>query len=511
MKDLLMLSPIWLSALTGIFVLVLDLLSARKASRGFLGYVTTAGFAMAGVAAIAYWNEGAGLEAPFLVGILSLDGFTTFFTLLILFAAGGAALFSIDHMPEQGSDCGEYYGLLAFSVTGALVFLCATDLVTMFLGLEVMSLAVYVMAAIKQSSARSTEAGIKYFVLGGLASAFLLFGVAFLYGATGSLDMVEIGRFFVQHDPAQDYLFPQLAMVLLIAAFGFKVAAVPFHMWTPDVYEGAPTPVTVFMAGAVKAVGFAVMARMLLTVYQTPVFLEMPVTVPGVLLTLSILTMFVGNLLGVVQDNVKRILAYSSIAHAGYLLLGLYAFDVSDGASALNGGVPFYMLTYVVSTVGAFGVVSLLGARGEEDMSLDRVAGLGRRHPVLAALLLVCILSLAGIPPLAGFMGKFYLFKEVLAVDIKGNLPWVIIAVLNSLVAVYYYLRIVVYMYFREPEGEPAAAIRSMPGYVCAGLAAIISIWIGLFPGTYIDAAEEAAEQTALVTAVAGEVARPVR
>lgn len=503
MKDLLTLSPILLCATTGILVMIVDLLSGRKGPRGFLGYLTTAGFAVTALFAVTFW-KGDALEAPFLSGILVLDGFAAFFAVLILFSGAGAALFSIHYLPEHGSERGEYYALMSFSVCGALVFLTATDLIALFLGLEVMSLAVYVMAAMKQSSAFSAEAGMKYFILGGLASAFLLFGVAFLYGATGSLNIVEIGRYFLDNDPSANPLFPQLALVLLLTAMGFKVAAVPFHMWTPDVYEGAPTPVTVFMAGAVKAVGFAVLARLLLTIYQSPAFLAMPVAVPDMLLVLAILTMFVGNLLGIVQDNVKRILAYSSIAHAGYLLLGVYAMDGvagSPGATILNGGVPFYMLTYVVATVGAFGIVSLLGRRGEENMSLDHVAGLGKRHPVLSALLLVCILSLAGIPPLAGFMGKFYLFKEILALDTTGNLPWVIIAVLNSFIAVYYYLRIAVYVYFREPEGEPVTAIRSMPGYLCAGIAAIASIWIGLFPASYIQASEEAAKSSSLVVA----------
>ncbi|MBL6975925.1 MAG: NADH-quinone oxidoreductase subunit N [Deltaproteobacteria bacterium] len=510
MKDLLMLSPIWLSALTGILVLAMDLLAGRKGSRGFLAYVTTVGFAVTGVAAMTYWT-GDAMEAPFLSGILAFDGFGLFFALLILVAGAASALFSIHYLPEHDSECGEYYALLSFSVCGALVFLTATDLITLFLGLEVMSLAVYIMAALKQSSPTSTEAGMKYFILGGLASAFLLFGVAFLYGATGSLNLVEIGRYFLANDPTRDYLFPQLALVLMITALGFKVAAVPFHMWTPDVYDGAPTPVTVFMAGAIKAVGFAVLARVLLTVYQNPAFLEMPVSVPGILLVLAVLTMFVGNVLGLVQDNVKRILAYSSIAHAGYLLLGVYATSESAGATVLNSGVPFYMLTYVFATIGAFGIVALLGSRGEEDMSLDNVAGLGKRHPVLAALMLICLLSLAGVPPLAGFMGKFYLFREILAIDTDGNLPWVIIAVLNSFIAVYYYLRIAVYMYFREPAGTPVTAIRSMPGYVCAGLAALISIWVGLFPARYIAASEEACKTSTLVVASEGNTARPTR
>lgn len=495
MKDLLVLSPIWIAALTGVLTLVLDLLAPRRDPRGFLGYIGAAGLAAAGVASIILWSEGPSLEAPFLRGVLHLDAYAAFFAVLIVFAGAATALFAVHHLPEQRAEHGEFYVLLAFSVVGALSMVAATDLVTLFLGLEVMSLAVYVLCACKKGSPFATEAGMKYFVLGGFASAILLFGIAFLYGATGSLNLLGAAEALAR---GGETTLPQVALVLFLVAFGFKVAAVPFHLWTPDVYEGAPTPVTVFMAGAIKAAGFAVLGRVVLTAFQAPSFLDIPVTVPGAFLGLSVLTMVVGNVLGIVQDNVKRILAYSSIAHAGYLLLGLYA--SRDG---VNPGVPFYLLTYVVATVGAFGILALLARAGVEDLHLDRVAGLGRRHPVLAALFLVAILSLAGIPPLAGFMGKFYLFREVLRADPDRNVVWVIVAVLNSLVALYYYLRIAVYLYFREPEGEPAGTIRTVPGYVTAGVAAGIALVVGLFPGRFIAASENAARVSILRVASA--------
>ncbi len=494
MKDLFTLAPVWGSALVGLLALVLDLLAPRRGPRGFLGYVVAAGLAAIGVCAALLWSAGAPLEAPFLHDILRLDAYVAFFAVLIAFAGAATALFSVHHLPEHGAEHGEFYVLLAFSVTGALCMVAANDLPTLFLGLEVMSLAVYVLCASKKSSPFATEAGMKYFVLGGFASAFLLLGIAFLYGATGSLNLEGVARALSAGTSEGGVTFAQVALLLFLVALGFKVAAVPFHMWTPDVYEGAPTPVTLFMAGAVKAAGFAVFGRVVLTAFQAPAFASLPVTAPGAFLFLSVATMVVGNVLGIVQDNVKRILAYSSIAHAGYLLLGLYA---SKGS--VNAGVPFYLLTYVIATVGAFGVLALLGRAGVEDLSLDRVAGLARRHPVLAALLLVALLSLAGIPPFAGFMGKFYLFREVLRADPQANVLWVVVAVLNSLVALYYYLRIAVYLYFREPEGEPAHTIASIPGYVAAGVAALLALIVGVFPTRFIAASEEAAARSVLV------------
>lgn len=511
MSDVIAISPILVAAATGILVMALDLLSGKDADKGFLGWVTAVGMVLAGGLAWGLWPGGRELTAPYLVGMVSLDAYGAFFSVAVALAGAAAALLAIGHNPAQGMQDGDSYPLLAFSVTGALVFIVATDLILLFLGLEIMSLALYVLAAGKRASPFSMEAGVKYFLLGGLASGFLLFGAAFLYGATGTLDFAAAGQ-VLRGEGGVDGGLARIALVMVVTAIGFKIAAVPFHFWTPDVYEGAPTPVTAFMAGAVKAAGFAVLARLMLTVWGTPDFSANWTAPGGILLALSVLSMVVGNLLGIVQTNVKRILAYSSIAHAGYVLLGVYAVKATGGAAALAGSVPFYLLTYVVATVGAFGVLALLAAKGHEDMSLDSIAGLGRRHPVLAVLLAVCVLSLAGIPPLAGFMGKFTLFQDVLAADPSRNVVWVVIAVLNSLVALYYYLRIVLYAYFREPEGEPAGAIPSTAGHVAIVAMAVLALGLGVLPGRAIDASKAAAaaaipEVSVVVVPVAGDAA----
>lgn len=486
MSDLLLISPIILTAVTGLFLMVLDLTSGNDGPKGWLGYVTAVGFAIAGLAAWQLWSGAPQLELPYLARVLKFDNYGMFFGELIVFAGSAAALLYVDYLPEQDIDRGEHYALLAFSVTGALILVTAVEFVTMFLGLEIMSLALYVMAAGKPKSALSVEAGIKYFVLGGLASAFFLFGVALYYGATGTLELTSAMPKSLNWANLGDGL-PFGAFALLITGLGFKIAAVPFHMWTPDVYEGSPTPVTTFMAGAVKAAAFAVMGRVVLTAFASTGSGPLFESVGALLLAMSVITMVVGNLFGIVQDNVKRILAYSSISHAGYLLMGMWAMGPGG---LLNDGVPFYMMTYVVATVGAFGVLALLGGKSEEDMSLNKIAGIGHRKPLLSVIMLLSVLSLAGIPPMAGFMGKFNLFKQILAVDPEGNVVWVIVAVANSLVALYYYLRIVVYMYFREPDGEPATPIKSSSGMFALVVVALVILFVGILPGRFIKASK---------------------
>ena len=494
MSDILTTAPVWICVATGLLVMVLDLLSGRDAAKGFLGFVTAAGLTVAGVVAVIAWPSAPALEAPYLAGLIRFDAWTAFFGVLALFSAAAAALVSVRYLPGQACDDGEHSALLALSASGALVLVAALDLIVLFLGLEIMSLAVYVLAAGKRSSPCSAEAGMKYFVLGGVASAFLLFGAAFLYGATGSLRFSDVASHFVHDVPSWDRALVTAAFVLVSVGLAFKVAAAPFHAWTPDVYEGAPTHAVVYMAGAIKAAAFAVLARVLFATFGAPGVLSGPLGLPELLLGLAVASMLIGNVLGIVQTNVKRILAYSSIAHAGYVLLGLWSAAAASPGVDLPASVPFYLLSYVAATVGAFAIVAQLGADGNEDLSLDRLSGLGRRRPVLAALLLVCLLSLAGVPPLAGFAGKFLLFGDVLAAGDAGgeHLAWVLFAVGNSLVALYYYLRIVVYLYFREPEAEPAPVLGGLSGGFAATVAVLVVLWAGMAPGLALKASAAA-------------------
>ncbi len=500
MSDIIAFSPVLLAAITGLIVMVLDLLSGKDTHKGFLGWVTAVGLLASGTAACLLWVGGREISLPFMVGMVQFDTYGAFFVTLIAIAGAASSLLIVDHNPEQGIHDGATYPLVAFATFGAMLFVVATDMILLFLGLEIMSLALYVLAASKQTSPFSMEAGVKYFLLGALASGFFLFGAAFLYGATGSLDFVTVGR-TIQDAAAHGSGLSKVALVMIIAALGFKIAAVPFHFWTPDVYEGSPTPISAFMAGVVKAAGFAVLARMMLTIWGTAEFSSGWQSPGGILLILAVISMVVGNIMGIVQDNVKRILAYSSISHAGYILLGVYAIGLGEPGAvgiSLNSGVPFYLLTYVLATVGAFGVLALMGGQGHEDMSLDSIAGLGKRSPILALILTISVLSLAGIPPLLGFMGKFVLFKQVLLADPDRNWVWVVVAVLNSLVALYYYLRIVLYVYFREPEGEAAPIIKSNAGLFAVSTMAVLVLLLGVFPGKAIDASNQASHHAVL-------------
>jgi len=495
MNDLVLLSPIWLSALTGILVMLIDVMAQRDQKPGYLGYVGAAGLGIAGALAAVLWRDGATLTTPFLKGVFTFGPYSLFFGLVVLMMGVASLLIAPDYLNQQDADQGEFYVLIAFSASGMLVFVAATDLIATFLGLETMSLSIYALAASNRNSAISAEAGMKYFILGGLASGFLLFGVAFLYGITGSTNIVTIGKYFMSNPPLGVAVLPSFAMVMLIIGLGFKVAAVPFHFWTPDVYQGSPTPVTIWMAGAVKAAGFAVLARLLLTMFHSDAFDSLAFNYKNVILILALLTMTYGNIVGIVQTDVKRILAYSSIAHAGYVLLGLYAIGTTG---LLDSSVPFYLFTYAVATIVSFGVVTLMGGAMNEDTSLDRFAGFGRRHPLLGLILIISLLSLAGIPPFAGFASKFYLFRDVLQSNMKHNLPVVIFALVNSLIAVYYYLRIIVAAYMETEQRDDTSYV-SIVSYVTIGAAAVALIVIGIYPSTFIEISRVASTHSMLL------------
>lgn len=518
MNDAILLAPLWVLVLAGLLVLVMDRLLSDS-GRGFLGHMAIMAMLVSAGLVVGLWDDSGALVSPWLQGVVHLDAFVRLFALLILGAGVASVACSTAGGANSEAHDGGYQALILFAVTGALVFVAASDLITLFLGLEVMSLAVYVLAASRVRSPRSVEAGLKYFVTGGVAGAFLLLGTAFLYGATGSLDVAEIGRYWLEHDVVSAPLMAQVGMLLWIVALGFKVSAVPFHMWTPDVYEGAPVPITLFMAGAIKAAGFAVLARLLLTAFQAPGFMTLEPDLPTLLLVLALGTMTLGNLLGVLQTSVVRLLAYSSIAHAGHLLLGMVvmpALTDAPASSALHPSVPFHLVTYVVASIGAFGVLAFVARARRDPLTLEHLDGLGRRHPLLALVLAGSVLSLAGVPPTAGFLGKLYVFQALLAAD-RANLPWVIVAVLNAVVALYYYLRILVHVYFREPppdaesggsetDGADPLSRPSLAARVVIGASLLTTLVLGILPQALVTASSEAAAQAPLVIAGPAEV-----
>ena len=379
-----------------------------------------------------------------------------------------------------------------------MVLAASGDMLSLFIGLETMSLGVYAMVGFRRGSMRSTEGAIKYFLLGSFAAALLLYGGALMYGATGKTDLAGIGeaiRVSVQSPAAAEAAninggLILLSMGLILSGMAFKVSAVPFHMWTPDAYEGAPTPTTSFMAVAVKTAAFAILLRLLLITFSDPSSMSWATGWPPIMAALAVATMTVANLVAGRQESVKRMLAYSSIAHAGYVLVAIVA--LMEKQSDAQGSIMFYLLAYTLSTAGAFGALILCGSRGKEAVSYEDLAGIGKRHPAAALAFSLFLLSLAGMPPTAGFFGKLYIVRASIGAGL--NLLSILL-LLNSVLAAYYYLRVMVYMYMREPAVGAPVAVPMRSGYITAALAiaAVGVVLVGLWPTTSLTYALDAA------------------
>ena len=428
-----------------------------------IGPLGLIGLLGAAAAAILLWNRHA---ASF--GLVVADNFSLFVTGTLIVVGVLSLAFSAPIIERQSLPAGEYYALMLFSLSGMILMAMATDLLVIFLSLEVLSLGVYVLTGIRRDVPTATEAAFKYFLLGAFSSAFFLYGIAFAYGITGSTRLDRIGSLMAAQAMSPTPL-QLLAMALLLVGFAFKVSAVPFHMWTPDAYEGAPSPVTGFMSTGVKAAAFAAFARVFLSALE-PLRGEWS----GSLQVIAIATMVVGTVVGVTQSNVKRMLAYSSIAHAGYLLVALIsANDVGKGA------ILFYLLTYAITNLGAFGVIGLLDRGDGIGDRLSDFAGLWNVRPGLAALMTIFLLSLGGFPPLAGFIAKWYVFTAA----VKAGYIWLaIVGVLTSVVSVFFYLRIVVMMYMTPASAS--APIPATPKVAGAALvaSALLVFYLGILP-----------------------------
>jgi NADH-quinone oxidoreductase subunit N len=410
--------------------------------------------------------QDAGMVSSFGLRYLA-DSMSLGFNMVIVLGAVIAILISFDYLRRTGLEHPEYYPLILLSSTGAMIMAAAGDLITLVLGLEIMSLAVYVLSAWRQNSRESEEAGLKYFLLGAFASAFFIYGIALTYGATGHFDYAGIVGILGQEDFDQVRL-ATLAAMFLLAGLGFKVAFAPFHQWAPDVYTGAPTSVTAFMSVVVKTGAFAGLVRLftLLIPNISTVFVQ-------VLVVVLLLTMLVGNLAALQQRGIKRMLAYSAVAHAGYLGMAVLAGNLAPSA------IIWYLTAYTFMNAGAFAVLTLITDNYDHGDTLERVAGLGTKRPLLAAMLTLFLLSLAGIPPLAGFTGKVLVFGAALQ---TGYVYLAVVGILTSAVAVVYYFRPIVYMYFRDAEYDPINHT-SPATYVAITIAALGTVLLGLLPG----------------------------
>ncbi|MEA1996866.1 MAG: NADH-quinone oxidoreductase subunit N [Gemmatimonadota bacterium] len=418
--------------------------------------------------------------------LLRLDPFATFMNLLIIAGAILCVLLSVAEAGGLGSVAGEYYALIIFATLGMVAMVAAADLIVVFVALETMSLAIYILVCCKRGDSQGSEAALKYFLMGAFASGFLIYGISLLYGATGT---TNFSRIAADLEGGSAGGLTLVALGLVLTGFLFKIAAVPFHMWVPDAYEGAPTPITAFMAVAVKAAAFGVLMR-LLTVGLMPLS---EYWLPA-MWTLSIATMTVGNLAAVFQGNIKRMLAYSSVAHAGYLLVAL----ASLGPGASSGGpgdelalisILFYLVVYTLMNAGAFGVLIYLGTTGRRMETLEQVRGAGFRHPLTGAAMAVFMFSLAGIPPTGGFLGKFYIFSAAIH---QGLIALAVIGVLNSAVSVYYYLRVIVQMYMRESDESLPAVPFSLTLTLALAVSVLGVLLLGVAPAGLLDVAGRA-------------------
>lgn len=477
-------------AVAGVIAMVYDSFFPKQ--RTVTGVISLLGLIVSGVLLASMWNVGQ--PATAWNGMIAHDNLRLGFSFVFLIVTAMTILISTVWVERENVPVGEYHALLMFATFGMMLMASGNDLVIMFLGLETLSIATYVMCGLRRGDLKSNESAMKYFILGSFASAFLLYGMALIYGATGSTNISEIAL------KIADPNFPALLLVggaMLMIGFGFKVATVPFHIWTPDVYEGAPSPITGFMAAGPKAAAFASFIR---------VFVIGFALVPGVqassylheswmtaLTIMAMLTMTVGNVAAIMQNNVKRMLAYSSIAHAGYALVGfigagaIYGPGTESARDAAIASVAFYMLTYAVTNLGAFAIVTLLGQKNDRRTDFEDYNGIGFRSPVLSFTLSIFMLSLLGLPLTAGFMGKVLVFRPALEAGNALLAVLVVVAVVNTAISAYYYLRLVVVMFFRERTTEWIEP--KMPiGLAAALLIAVIGVfYLGIFAGGVIE------------------------
>ncbi len=465
-----------------IIVILLDLFVKQKR---VLAQVSVSGLIIAGVITLAMWGNS--FPAIF-NNMLAVDNFAIFFKLIFLGVAFLVILASVDYTSRFARFQGEYYALVLLSTLGMMLMAGAANLISLYISLELTSISLYALVGFLKDG-KSTEASLKYLLLGAISSAVLLYGMALIFGFTGKTQLGEIAM-VIQTMPAQTLLASPaliLGMILLIAGFGFKIAAVPFQMWVPDVYEGAPTPITAYLSVASKAAGFAIILRVFFSAFGQPEWLSLNWGM--IFAVLAVIGMIVGNIMAIPQTNIKRLLGYSSIAQAGYLLIGLAAMGLSAGAdSAGRSGILFFIASYAFTNMGVFIAIIAISAKLNSDQ-IDDYAGMGKRTPLVALALTLGLISLIGMPPAAGFMAKFYIFSAA----VQHNLLWlVIIAVINSVISAYYYLRVVKVMWLGKPVSEEKIS-QSGALKLALVLASLGILLLGILPGYVMRLAEFAA------------------
>jgi NADH-quinone oxidoreductase subunit N len=462
--------PVLCLAMAGLAVMLAESFRLKNESMP-LGGLAIIGLLGSGAASVFLWDRNA---TSF--GVVTADNFALFVNLVLVAVGILTVFFTSQTAVRDRLPAGEFYTLMLFSMVGMMLMVQASDLLLMFLALETMSIAVYVLTGLRRDQMASSEAAFKYFLLGAFASSFFLYGIAFIYGLTGSTSLDRVGSVIAAQSMSGNPMI-LLAVGLLIVGFGFKVAAVPFHMWSPDAYEGAPAVVTGFMSTGVKAAAVAAFARVFLTALEPMINEWAPV-----LWVIAAATMIVGTVLGIAQTSLKRMLAYSSIAHGGYLLVGLVA-----GNDVGKAAILYYLAAYALTNLGAFGIIALLGSRERSNDDLRDYAGLWYSHPGLATLMTIFLLSLGGFPPTAGFIAKWYIFSAAVGAGYYGL---AIIGVLSSVVSVFFYLRIVVMMYMSERDARPLPAPIGPMALTALALSVVGILYLGILPTQLIDLAQ---------------------
>ncbi len=461
MNSFLALLPLLIIVFVSLAVLILEVFIKRE-NREYLAYISLSFIVVCAFVCIQFWNK----AYYYFNGNLLLDKFSIFFIFILLISTGFVILLSMKYISLQDVNCGEFYALLLLALSGVIIMVSSRHLLVIILGMEVLSISSYALAGLRRMDEQSSEAAVKYFLLGSFATAFLLYGLALLYGTSHSTNIPTIIQYFGQENNLS--LMALIGLGLIVIGLGFKIAVVPFHMWTPDVYQGAPTPITAFFSVVPKAAGFAILLRIFYPFWKTALDSQ---AIFWMLMTISVLTMVVGNLVALRQTNVKRILAYSSIAHAGYLLVAILAQD--------NSSMVFYLTVYLFMNMGAFAAVIALSKKDKEYLELEDYAGIGFKYPWIGVTFSIFLFSLAGFPPTGGFLAKFYVFSSAVK---QGLVPLVIIGVLASLISVFYYLRIIVYMYMREPTHEVDIAVENPALFLVLFLCLYGVLQLGLYP-----------------------------
>jgi NADH-quinone oxidoreductase subunit N len=489
-----------IASVVAMLIVLVDTFHRPGTNRDYLAYISAVGMGVVVLSCWALWDST--LDRPVFHGMLYLDKFGLFFAALAA-AAGGLALLQVPaYMQFQRMDRGEFYMLVLFSVSGAIFMANSADLLSIFIALELMSIPVYCLAGYMRRDGRGAESAMKYFVLGAFSAGLMLYGMALIYGVTGTTNLEFIGanlsRIIASGAVDMGFGVIVLGVMLILSGFAFKVAAVPFHIWTPDVYTGSPSPGVGFMSTVVKAGAFAAMLRVLFIAFEDPMLRGgfFGLGWVDVLFFLSAASMVLGNTVAIMQDNIKRMLAYSSIAHAGYILLGIAAAGARPEFFLLNDAVLFYLVTYTFGTVGAFGVLSYLGRKGTTVETYEDVSGLGLKYPFAGLMMGVFMFSSAGIPPTAGFVGKLYVFRAAVDVGVQtGEFAFIglsVLAVITSVAGAYYYLRVLVCMYMREPVRDDwTEAAESKSSRLSMGVCAALTLLLGVMPATALELSRE--------------------